>query len=297
MLNWNNCKDGLFHPERLTVFEGHQDEWQWETDDNFSWTKAWWLCQLCHLAYYDEADSQDILKIFGLQLEAFIDDRNMPDAKGKFIKDTQAYILSLDSAVFLVFRGTEPDIYQDYLTDAYFRPQEWSGKGRVHAGFYGALNGASWDLIESTLQQPHLQAKPLWITGHSLGGALATVAAAKLKPHALYHFGSPRVGDEAFGSHFNDFQVHRFANCADVVTHVPFKNMLGYQHIGQLHYFDRYSRYQSQFSERQQLIDQWIAKLIYPFQYRVLPFSSKLFLRALADHNVVNYAFAIRQQL
>ncbi len=297
MTHWNNNKDGLFHPELLPVFEEDPASWSWESHHDFSWVKARSLCLLCHLAYYDEPDSRNVLNQMGLQLEAFIDDREMPDATGRWIKDTQAYILSSDSSVFLVFRGTEPDIYQDYLTDAYFRPQTWPGKGRVHSGFYGALTGASWEQIEVTLQQAHLQAKSLWITGHSLGGALATIAAAKLQPQGLYHFGSPRVGDAEFSRQFDRIQAHRFANCADIVTHVPFKNMLGYQHVGQLHYFDRHSRYQPDFSEQQQLLDQWTAKLIYPFQYRVLPFSSKLFFRALADHNVVNYRFAIQQML
>jgi hypothetical protein len=62
---------------------------------------------------------------------------------------------------------------------------------------------------------------PLLVTGHSLGAALATLAAVDLLPDKLITFGSPRVGDANLAGWFNQIAVHRFVNCCDVVGRVP----------------------------------------------------------------------------
>lgn len=83
----------------------------------------------------------------------------------------------------------------------------------------------------------------IYVTGHSLGGALATIAAMdiaekdKLRtPINLYTFASPRVGDNKFADKFNQFvsedqddkednkkiKAFRFANSEDIVPKVPF---------------------------------------------------------------------------
>ena len=75
----------------------------------------------------------------------------------------------------------------------------------------------------------------IYIAGHSLGGALATIAAMHIvkkdsfrTPINLYTFASPRVGDNAFADKFNQFvaankiKAFRFANSEDIVTKVPF---------------------------------------------------------------------------
>jgi triacylglycerol lipase len=65
-----------------------------------------------------------------------------------------------------------------------------------------------WPEIRSVINKWQTQAQSLWLTGHSLGGALATLAMASLgeeaKPvHGLYTFGQSRVGGEAFARNFN----------------------------------------------------------------------------------------------
>lgn len=235
----NYTKEGLFHPERVPVFPDHDKSWKFDPNaTEFSLVNAWWLCNLSHLAYYDKADALPIIKKMEFTLEAFVDDREMEDSENKLLKDTQAYILSTEDFIVLVFRGSEPDIYKDYLTDLYFKPTEFPDKGMVHSGFFSALQGQVWDKIQQTLNSEKLKNKLLWITGHSLGAGLSTIAAAYLEPHALYNFGSPRVGDSSFQVSFEGKNVHRFANCSDLVTHLPPKNLLDYQHIDSLHYFD-----------------------------------------------------------
>ena len=81
------------------------------------------------------------------------------------------------------------------------------------------------------------------IAGHSLGGAMATLAAAELinadEPFlGLYTFGSPRVGDRSFARIFNveaRDRANRFQNNNDIVTRVPAR-LMGYSHVGSLVY-------------------------------------------------------------
>ena len=87
---------------------------------------------------------------------------------------------------------------------------------------------------------------PIYFTGHSLGAALATLAAYKalrLKPRpcALYTFGSPRVAGKELASLMDDKlsgQVHRVVNYRDIVPRVPL-SLGGFQHVGELVYFRR----------------------------------------------------------
>ncbi len=82
---------------------------------------------------------------------------------------------------------------------------------------------------------------PFYITGHSLGGAVATIATSKLKrPNlgACYTFGSPRVGNPEFDADLIKVPVYRVQNSSDAVTRVPFMFM-NFQHVGDLRYLTR----------------------------------------------------------
>jgi len=142
---------------------------------------------------------------------------------------TQAAVLANDDDCVLAFRGTT-DV-TDWMTNLdVFKTR---GKfGEVHSGFQEAIN-LVWDDIEPVLAQ--YGDKNLFITGHSLGGALATLALTELGYGDLYTFGSPRVGDEEFSNIFNHlYDTYRFVNNNDVVTRIP---LAGYDHIGSLRHF------------------------------------------------------------
>jgi triacylglycerol lipase len=84
--------------------------------------------------------------------------------------------------------------------------------GEVHTGFHRALMDI-WLQMKTTIRtfrrtSDKLPDRPLWITGHSLGGAMATLAAATLIQadetfYGTYTFGSPQVGDRDFARTFN----------------------------------------------------------------------------------------------
>ncbi len=152
-------------------------------------------------------------------------------------KDTQAFLAGNDKAVILAFRGTEPKDLHDWMTDADVDlvPDPW---GQVHDGFSRALTYI-WRDVLTALPAFQNKGQSLWVTGHSLGAALATLAVAKLrqedKPvYGLYTYGQPRTGDRDFANRFNaDFQsrAFRIVNQEDIVTRVPMR-LMSYSHVG-----------------------------------------------------------------
>jgi triacylglycerol lipase len=158
-------------------------------------------------------------------------------------QNTQAYLAKNDHACILAFRGTQPTMLADWLYD--LDAHQVNGPvGKVHEGFLCALHYI-WLDVWKTLQNER-GARSLWITGHSLGGALAVLAAAKLRFEkaqpisGLYTYGQPRVGDFEFSSRFDqgfgDY-TFRFVNFHDIVPRVPFRNM-NYYDLGKFFYFN-----------------------------------------------------------
>lgn len=103
--------------------------------------------------------------------------------------------------------------------------------GFVTAGFRGIYVSLREKLIEALNQKP--QGSKIFVTGHSLGGALATLAIPDILKNTkftnpndvvLYTFASPRSGDRQFVSNFQNLRVQhwRIANTEDVVTTLPF---------------------------------------------------------------------------
>lgn len=136
---------------------------------------------------------------------------------------TQAILISTDKFITLAFRGTEATSIKDIKSDAKAIITKCDSGGKVHSGFKDAFEEVAIE-IQSTLDQEKLASKPLFITGHSLGGALATIAAKKLKHTggiaSCYTFGSPRVGDEDWISNIK-VPFYRVVNAADCVTMMP----------------------------------------------------------------------------
>lgn len=142
--------------------------------------------------------------------------------------------------LYLAFRGTEKKVI-DWVQNARFNPVRGELGGLVHAGFHSGLD----DLWEDLLAVVDAAGRPVVTTGHSLGGALATLAAARLheggrEVAAVYTYGQPRVGlsdfSGAYRSRLGDVSF-RFINHIDLVTRVPLL-IQRYRHIGKRVYFD-----------------------------------------------------------
>jgi len=178
-------------------------------------------------------------------------------------QDTQGYAAANDTLLILSFRGTEPTHLRDWMTALRIKQVEVNGAGpgaAVHVGFQEALDRV-WDEVFTTFRL-FLRRQTVWITGHSLGGALAMLAARRLRVegldfNGLYTFGSPRVGNPTFcGSCDQAFssRAFRFVNNNDVVTRVPGR-IVGYDHMGTLKYFDHKGALQENLSHWEAFLD------------------------------------------
>jgi hypothetical protein len=116
------------------------------------------------------------------------------------------------------------------MTNADFWLTDWPKGGKVHRGFKTALDEVWGDLF------PHLAALQrrgckIWMTGHSLGAALATLAADRFgEAQGVYTFGSPRVGNRQFMENYS-IRCYRFVNGDDIVSRVPPAGL--YVHVGE----------------------------------------------------------------
>lgn len=150
----------------------------------------------------------------------------------EFIKDgTEAMLVKIDQSenfegmLILAFRGTEikvNDILTDIKADLIPVP-DGRAEGEIHKGFYNAFIKIEKD-IEKTLSDSKYQGIPLYITGHSLGGALAMVATKFLSSDstgATYTFGAPRVANDKFFELIKT-PVYRVVHNSDAVPRVPF---------------------------------------------------------------------------
>ena len=140
----------------------------------------------------------------------------------------------------MVFRGT--DEIEDWIDNVNIFPTK-ELFGEFHKGFWSATEEVWHDLYQKYEEKRKQNKRPLFITGHSLGGAMATVAAARLlhldKPFmGVYTFGQPRVMKHDTADTFNakdKSRFFRFQNNNDIVTRVPTRGM-GYSHVGQILY-------------------------------------------------------------
>ena len=151
----------------------------------------------------------------------------------------------------LAFRGTSS--LEDAITDADFLLDKGRFCGRVHSGFKEALEDI-WRPDRAPLKliadYERVIAKPvrLFVTGHSLGAGLATLACADLVSTGifptLYTFGSPRVGNARFAKALSRALAgrwYRVENNNDTVTRIP-PLFMGYRHGGERVYISSAGR-------------------------------------------------------
>lgn len=134
---------------------------------------------------------------------------------------SQAILIETDEFVVLSFRGTEPTELKDIKSDANAILTKCVTEGKVHSGFNEAYNLIEMDICRALEGFTKL---PLFITGHSLGGALATIAAKRITHAggnaACYTFGAPRVSDDHWLMTMKT-PIYRVVNSSDGVTMVP----------------------------------------------------------------------------
>ena len=156
------------------------------------------------------------------------------------VDGAQAYVLSDKTDVIVACRATEPTAINDILADLKMFPVKHHLGGRVHRGFYAEYDKVIPGIKDALAKHNKKGDKTVWVTGHSLGGAMAVLVAAELQPDGgLHTFGQPRVGNKAFLKVLEGIKYYRYRNNNDVVTAVP-PSWLFFRHGGVLRYINTY---------------------------------------------------------
>ena len=198
----------------------------------------------------------------------------------------QCYVVWNDTDAVICFRGTEPKEMSDIKADLNaIQKQGLHNKGDVHGGFQGEINKI-WDLIIEKVNE--LKNHKIYITGHSLGGAMATICAKRLQEQqvevqCLYTYGSPRVGDKRW---VKSLQIphYRFQNNNDVVCKVPFW-IMGYRHHGK----NVYIGYNGKIAK----MNMW-RRFIDSMRGRFKAWSKWQFFDGIYDHNITSYTKRVK---
>lgn len=210
---------------------------------------AWLMVVMSQLAYLLFENSTDLLK------------KALSEADFELIKPfncngTQAFLAKRESdkMAILAFRGTQKEDPQDIVTDLKANFYQDENGAKIHDGFYRAFQCVENE-IKSVCKD--LKEYSLYVTGHSLGGAIALIATRALNSDnlaACYTFGSPKVGNEEFDDDIKP-PIYRIVNAYDIVpfsppTYIfeimyvlPWKKIkdfaykfLGYDHHGDMRY-------------------------------------------------------------
>jgi triacylglycerol lipase len=218
------ASDDFFAADRPVGFQARAKE--------FSAVNAWWLSELCRLIYRKDASEgvdllgqasrNDFLAGVGLVERQFF---SGPTTQGALVETVE---VGDGAFAALVFRGTSGRL-SNWLSNLDMVASQWPSGGNVHRGFSNILMEL-WDTIATALEATE---KPLYYTGHSLGGALATLAASLRPPRAVYTFGAPRIGDAEFAQTLARVPVFNIFNPKDIVTELPpFNRRSRFTHAG-----------------------------------------------------------------
>ena len=241
-------------PDRLVGAKRHPDE-----------VVAYVLATAAGYAYADGATLAMILARLGLEDCACQTVEQHVDAM--LIETTAHIVQSADGRVVIVcFRGTVPMSGISWLNDLDVHPRPVAltfppeHAGAVHGGFYRnvravrpdvircldrALHGAS--VLDAAAATPAAM-EALYVTGHSYGGAMATLLALMLrnepayapvmrKLRAVYTFGAPMVASPALAKACHDDRrlggrLFRYVYANDVVPQVPPRACGAFAHFG-----------------------------------------------------------------
>lgn len=193
--------------------------------------QAYLLAVCSNLAYYGPEYSVAKYKEFGFDAEFISHD------------GSQAYVLTNDTDVIVVCRGTQPREFEDIKSalNVFLVPYM---TGRVHHGFKQSVDNI-WPQLYPILHS--VQARQnIWCAGHSLGAAMAVFLVCRIYenpslqlPKAVFTYGCPRVGDKGYVKFLDKIAVptHRFVNNVDIVTSLP---PYPYMHQASMHYMNHW---------------------------------------------------------
>ncbi|NNE90262.1 MAG: lipase family protein [Verrucomicrobiales bacterium] len=211
-------------------FEGEIPPFQTGKLDRFSVTNAWWLAELCRLAY--TPDAKEAGRFWNREKPPR---RAMLEGKTTFREIHSVHKTGNHASIYLgesegsrpftvlCFRGTSK--FRQWVMNFTASPRGWEFIDR-NRGITGAFVHSGFDIFFKRIW-PKLHHKllalprPFVFTGHSLGGALANLAAVEERPDLLVTFGAPKAGNAGFSKLLDEIPHHRLINDLDLVPHVP----------------------------------------------------------------------------
>lgn len=251
--------------------------------------RAYWMMQLSYAVYFAEGkdkvpDKEKILTY--LQQK----DQGFEELDGFSNKSTQSMVIAHKNYLALVFRGT------DELADWLDNINALSIKkmfGIFHRGFYLAVMDVWREMEASVKKYQSIKQRPIWFSGHSLGGAMATIAAADYIDQGkdfsgIYTFGQPRCMSRKTAKKFDEGtndRYFRFQNNNDIITKIP-SAFLGYYHGGKAIYISEKKTLHYSPSRWFKFLDSLNGMLK---AYKIKRFDQ------LQDHNCQDYLTAIEE--
>jgi pimeloyl-ACP methyl ester carboxylesterase len=209
------CRDGALHDGGTPVIDKPADELddtrpedvrasaehllaagvinRWGREPDIDWPAVVTLGELCKLAYDDGPTRRRVLTELGFSDIVLLDELT-----------NSGFIAGNDRVAVIAFRGTDERF--DWIANGDFRQLlDLDGARRVHSGFRSAYR--PFDQQVQDYLREHAPER-VWITGHSLGGAMAACCAYELlKTRApisgVVTFGQPRVGNEALAQYLD----------------------------------------------------------------------------------------------
>ncbi len=198
---------------------------------------AFVMAELSRIVYLDENDIKDQISTLGFSL---VDKLISCDET-----DTQCIVVTNGVYDVVVFRGTKG--IEDILTDLNISKFKFANVV-VHKGFSKAFLTVR-DNLEFILKESD---RPIFLAGHSLGGALANMACYFLSSDikerfaSCYTFGAPGVGDRAFCLELMDLPIYRIVLEQDVVARIP----LLMRPVGSLFFIDGQDLFRGTFAAK-----------------------------------------------
>jgi len=185
----------------------------------FNVANAFWLSEISRLIYRRNDGEENVRRI-GPSRNVILKGVGLREALFLNRQGTQCALIRTvphqrPPFAVLVFRGTTG--LRNWLLGLDVRPEQLAPHTMAHRGFVKAFQHV-WPALRP---QIGLLTEPLFMTGHSMGGALAQLAAWHHPPRAVYSFGAPRVGDAGFAARMTSVPIYRLVNGRDVVAGLP----------------------------------------------------------------------------
>ena len=206
------------------------------------------VCAICSMGAYDADESylmRSVLSERGWVIEKISHTTNRAEAKAYLVSKGDVKILTIAGTESLKdaevdFRVRRVNLNDDMTLDA--KEKNLSDKLFVHRGFRDyadvVLSDGLAERLKTSLEQNPRET--LYITGHSLGGAVATIAAIRLTDSGVSKarlkvitFGAPAVGSNALANVYNDkLDLTRVVMKGDVIK--KSLRALGYVQFGEV---------------------------------------------------------------